>query len=76
MGVGATPTVREGGGERGIAHWGRRWEVDNMSFPFTSRGELVGGLSPMSEWLIVTNVRGWRRRHLVLGHVALALAPV
>ena len=32
----------------------------------------------MSEWLLitVTNVRGWRRRHLVLGHVALALARV
>ena len=46
MGVGATPAVREGGEERGIAQWGRRWEVDNYGFPFTSRGELVvlGGL--------------------------------
>ena len=43
MGVGATPTVREGGEERGIAQWGRRWEVDNCVFPFTSRGELAGG---------------------------------
>jgi hypothetical protein len=33
-----------GGGKRGIAQWGRRWEVDNYVFPFTSRGELVGGL--------------------------------
>ena len=44
MGVGATPTVREGVEERGIAQWGRRWEVDNCVFPFTSRGELAGGL--------------------------------
>jgi hypothetical protein len=38
----------------------------------------VSDRSPMSEWLllIVTNVRRWRRRHLVLGHVALALARV
>ena len=58
MGVGATPTVREGGGERGIAQWGRRWEVDNYVFPFTSRGELVGRGSPMSEWLLQSQTCG------------------
>ena len=71
MGVGATPAVRE----RGIAQWGRRWEVDNMSFLL----HLVvswWGVSDVGVAIIVTNVRGWRRRHLVLGHVALALARV
>ena len=34
------------------------------------------GVSDVGVAIIVTNVRGWRRRHLVLGHVALALARV
>ena len=32
------------------------------------------GVSDVGVAIIVTNVRRWRRRHLVLGHVALALA--
>jgi hypothetical protein len=76
---GNTYAVREGGGEEcGIAQWGRKWEVDVFPFYFTSRGELVG-VSDVGVAITVTNVRGWRRRHLVLGHgrhVALALARV
>jgi hypothetical protein len=36
-------------------------------FPFTSRGELVvswWGVSDVGVTITVTNVRGWRRRHL------------
>jgi hypothetical protein len=45
-GCGGNTYGKGGGEERGIAQWGRRWEVDNYGFPFTSRGELVvlGGL--------------------------------
>jgi len=83
-GVGATPTVqynKGGGGERGIAHWGQRGGelVRQYVFPF-----YISWLIVVSWWEVsdvgvattVTNVRGWRRRHLVLGHVALALARV
>jgi hypothetical protein len=46
MGVGATPTVREGGGRAWDCAMGP--EVGGRQrmivFPFTSRGELVGGL--------------------------------
>jgi hypothetical protein len=45
-------------------------------FPFTSRVVSWWGVSDVGVAIMVTNVRGWRRRHLVLGHVALALARV
>ena len=80
MGVGATPAVREGGEERGIAHWGQRWEVVRQYvFPFYISWLILvswWGVSDVGVATTVTNVRGWRRRHLVLGHVALALARV
>ena len=70
-------TYGKGGGdeERGIAQWGRRWEVDNMSCLLHLEVSWWG-VSDVGVAIIVTNVRGWRRRHLVLGHVALALARV
>ena len=44
-GCGGNTYGKGAGGERGIVHWGRRWEVDNECLSlFTSRGELVGGL--------------------------------